>query len=157
MTPIHEIPVKRRDKAAELLIELELLKYGSVMKPLKGAHFVGDRICNVESEDGSVKPVLVEAKSVTILNPFGIDVSPKFLSEFNGLYVVIVQKNMRAEYDFLVLTSEEMRSEIEKKAKPHKWDKAHKEKRHRLKISRSLAGFERYEGKWGKVFDYKEP
>lgn len=155
LAPLDEIPIRRRGKASELLVEYQLLKYvKNVIKVPKGVA-VGDRIAVIELENGTIKYVPIEIKSVTIKNLFGIDVSFKFLSRFHGIYIIIVQcEKPLAEYDFLVLTDKEMKEEIRKKAKPKKWDKTHKEKRWRLKISRNLKGFKEYIDRWDKIINY---
>jgi len=156
LAPIHEIPSKRRGKASEVLVEFQLLKYGSVAKPQKEAHFVGDRVCEIELEDGTVNRVPIEVKSVTIENPLReFHITRKFLLEFEGVYVIVVQrKEQPKEYDFLVLTSGEMRWKVLANADLRMHDKARKKKRWYVRVPENLEGFELSVDRWNKIANY---
>jgi len=151
LKPLEEIPESRRGKARELLVEYQLLAYGETENPVKEAYFVGDKICIIELENGTVKRVPIEVK------PPWVKIGKNFLNEFKGIYVIIIQpKESVAEYDFLVFTSREMYLKVHKKGTPGIHDKAHKEKRWHLRIPNNHKGFEEYVDRWNKIVDYAE-
>lgn len=158
LAPLHEIPKRRRGDAAETLVKYQLLMYGDVKRTLRGAHFVGDRICLVEQESGTARRVPIEIKSVPITRHRRlVKVGKNFLREFSGVYVVIVQRREPpTEYDFLVLMSDEMRREIVNRGFEGTHDKSHREKRWHLKIPEDFKGFEAYIDSWEKLIDYEK-
>lgn len=132
------------------MVEYQLLKYGKTENPVKNAYFTGDKICVIELKNGTAKRVPIEVK------PPWVKVGKSFKERFKGIYVVIIQpKKSVAEYDFLVLTSREMRLKIDEKGDLGVHDMAHKEKRWHLKIPSDYKGFEEYVDRWDKIVDYQ--
>jgi len=153
---LYEIPVKQRGKAAELLVEYQLLKYATDIKRMpRGIPFVGDRVVFVKSE-GKTMEVPVEIKSITIKNPrSSIDIAQKFLSIFKGIYIVLIQsKEHHDRFDFLVFMNDEMHREISKAGFLKKHDKRSTRKRWRLIIPRNLKDFKNYVDRWDKILDF---
>ena len=151
LTPIDGIPEERRGLASELLVGYQLLKYGRVYMPQKGARYVGDRVLEL---DGSTVLVPVEVKKITRRSKRIIKIGKNFLEKFLGVYVVLIQrKHQPREYDFLIATSQEMGHKVkdEKRGKLGKHDKSHKKRRWHVRIPVRLKGWEGCLNEWSKV------
>lgn len=157
--PLHEYPKERRGQAAEALVEYKLFEFGMVKRPIRGQRYVGDRLCEVKSNDGIKARVPVEVKKLTIKNSKRqIKIGERFLDEFSGIYVTIIQRSEQLkEYDFLVTTAKEMRRKVidETRGYRGKHGKKCRVQRWHIRIPVSLVGWEDCFERWDKLLNYR--
>lgn len=166
IVPISKTPnVNLRGRKAELIVEIEIIDRLGLICDRAPPESSTDLFALLKS-DGTkkrVKPIQVKGKTTETPDFRGIHITDRALDEFEGIYIALVEDSVEeyepgkynVEYRYLLLTSEEMRSEIERQRKHWRHDSAHKKKRWYLRITgndgKVLEAFKKYEGCWDKV------
>lgn len=155
--------VNLRGRKAELIVEIEIVDRLGLK--CDRAPIGSSTDLFALRKDRIRKPLQVKGKSVETPDFRGIHITEKAYDEFEGVYIVLVEDSVEeyepgkynVEYRYLLLTSQEMRHEMEDEKRGHLWrhDKEHRQKRWYMRVTddngKVLDVFKKYEGCWWKV------
>jgi len=121
--PLSKTPDRNlRGRKAELIVEIELIDRLGLLCRRAPPESSTDLFALLKGDGtkGRTKPIQVKGKSTETPDFRGIHITVKALDEFEGVYIALVEDSVEeyepgkynVEYRYLLLTSQEMRSEI---------------------------------------------